>query len=159
MEEKVNSSNADSPESVQRNYARAYRFAWTMMVLLAFVGSMIAELALDNLVASMMLGALSLIGVITEDLYLTWIFKDTPQPFEKRTSRPLWKVLSVLSIMLVWLLSDNAEGQLSVRALVFALVSGCGLAIFLWWPQGRFHSTSGLVQEMIEPLEKASNQV
>jgi hypothetical protein len=130
-------SGPGDDDFIRRTYSKANRFAWMLLVCLAFIGNIAAELILHDTTASMLLGALCIIGIISRELYLNWAFGGVSPPEEAIEAKPTWWSIAVRAVVItaVWLVPDISEGRLSGRSFIFAIAVGGGAALFFWWQE------------------------
>jgi hypothetical protein len=131
----MQSSNTAEREFIGQQYARADRFAWVMVVSLAFVGNIIAQALLHDLVASIILGALCFVGIVARELYLMWLFGGVPPRIEESEPKPSWRSIAARSLIIatLWLIPSLADGKVALRSILFAAIVAAGAAATFWW--------------------------
>jgi hypothetical protein len=139
MIEIIESDRSDE-EYVALTYSHANRFAWIFVVSLAFAGNVLAQSVLHDTAASLMLGALCVVGIVARELYLNYVFRGAP-PRSDWSARPgrrwVGMVVRTAVIVIVWLIPDISDGRLSGRSFLFAGAVGAGSAAFFWWQEVR----------------------
>ncbi len=123
----------------QRRLARANQLAWGLMVGVAFAGFIGAQLFLRNDEVSAILGAACVVGMISRELIMLWIFRGSPPAAPTRTPRSEWlgTTIQIAFVMLLWLLPSIAEGHIPARAWAGAAITAGAFVAYNGWRQSR----------------------
>ena len=146
MIEMIESDQSDE-EYVRMKYSRANRFAWIFVVGLAFAGNIIARALLHDTIASLLLGALCIAGIVAREIYLNCVFRGVPPENDGGRPKPLWIGITVRAVVitLIWLIPDISEGRVTGMSLIFAGAVGAGSAILLWWQESHAAADSEMM--------------
>lgn len=137
--EEVERMNTSNESDIQYKYAKADRFAWSLMVGLSFAAFIALHVIVRDFRISLIVGCICFIGLVSRELYLHWIFGGPPPLPEGKPAKPTWRghILHIAFVMSVWMVLATSGEHFSVWSFAGALMTGGGLALYLWWQQSR----------------------